>query len=175
MRNLQPHLRSDMTAVENALSPRRSLTPRRGKASPRATGRRILMSATSSRRTTPRTRATRAFWLRHREDQAPVEVPRRQLAGRGAQAARLRRGHPHTGRRRRLPGRLHRRYPEVDNVIVGLQTDKPLQARMMPNGGSDGRAGLQRTAMSPAIRRSEDLHQVPQDPQRRRLRPTPRR
>ena len=45
-----------MTAVENAAVSQEELDAKAWAASPRATGRRILTSATSSRRTTPRTR-----------------------------------------------------------------------------------------------------------------------
>ena len=123
-----------MTAVENAAVSQEELDAKAWAASPRATGRRILTSATSSRRTTPRTRRRDIPGSCHREDQAPVEVPRRQLPGRGAQAARLRRGHPHPGGHRRLPGRLHR-FPGSRQCDCRLQTDVPCKRAMMPNGG----------------------------------------
>ena len=40
-----------------------------------------------------------------------------------------RRGHPHPGRHRRLPGPAISIPRRIDNVIVGLQTDAPLQAQ----------------------------------------------
>ena len=61
-------------------------------------------------------------------------------------------------------------YIDKDNeIIVGLQTDAPLKRAIMPNGGLKmvtERARDLRLQARPDGRR--DLHQVPQDPQRRR-------
>ena len=78
--------------------------------------------------------ATRHSCSCHREDQAPVEVPRRQL--------------PAVERKQRVydvdthtPADVdafpagYIDSPEVDNVVVGLQTDVPCKRAMMPNGG----------------------------------------
>ncbi len=61
--------------------------------------------------------------------------------------------------------------PEVDNVIVGLQTDVPCKRAMMPNGGwRMVEQAIKEAGKEPDPEDQEDLHQVPQDPQRRRLR-----
>jgi formate C-acetyltransferase len=62
-------------------------------------------------------------------------------------------------------------YIDKDNeIIVGLQTEAPLKRAIMPNGGwRVVENSLKPTATSPT-RGGRDLHQVPQDPQRRRVR-----
>ena len=55
--------------------------------------------------------------------------------------------------------------PEVDNVVVGLQTDVPCKRAMMPNGG--WRMVEQAISRKPArswIRNQEDFHQVRKTP-----------
>ena len=91
------------------------------------------------------------------------------------------RGKRRLRRRRRTPRRRSPShapgYIDRDNeLIVGLQTDAPLKRAIMPNGGwrmvEDGLTDLRLRARP---ERRGDLHQVPQDPQRRRLRRLHRR
>ena len=55
--------------------------------------------------------------------------------------------------------------PEVDNVVVGLQTDVPCKRAMMPNGGWRMVEQAIKKRQGAGSGNQEDFHQVPQDPQ----------
>ena len=58
-----------------------------------------------------------------------------------------------------------------NEVIVGLQTDAPLKRAIMPNGGLKMVTnGLEAFGLQARSAGRRDLHQIPQDPQRRRVR-----
>ena len=104
----------------------------------------------------------------HREDPPALGSPRAHLPLGGAQAARLRRRHRDPRRHRRLPRRVHQRGRRRDRRPPdrrAAQARHDAQRRLAhgrdrdPGGGQGARSADQ-----------GDLHQAPQDPQRRRLR-----
>ena len=144
---------------------------RRGTASPAAAGRSRSTSGTSSSATTPRTPATRlpgrpdrrttALWKR-------LTAMFRQERERGVYDVDA---HTPSTITAHAPGYIDR----DSELIVGLQTDAPLSARSCPTAAG----AWSRTASSLRLRARPagqgDLHQLPQDPQRRRLRRLHRR
>ena len=137
MRNLQPHLRGDMTAVENAaVSPGGARRQGVGRLYRGQLAEGILTSATSSRRTTPRTRATRHSWLLPPEktkhlwnylDDNYLAVERKQRV--------YDVDDPYPGRRRRLPGRLASTPRKSITWSLASRPTFPAKRAMMPNGG----------------------------------------
>ena len=107
------------------------------------------------------TERTTAVWDADRRD-----VPRGARARASTTSTRT----PRRPSRRTRPG-----YIDKDNeLIVGLQTDAPLKRAIMPNGGYRMvENALTTYGYEPDAAVARDLHQVPQDAQRRRLRRLP--